>query len=201
MSHNSLIFQVFSPRYDFIFAYTFGIWTRKKHNSLLHWKFSLLSPQQKCAGNKRNKTSILSTLFCIKKHQNRFSSLRERVLWSCVVGFKKVPKTKIHTHHAYMVVSVRYYCVHKCWTIFVNNSDLNIPGSLNNSDLNIPASLNNSDVNIPASLNNSDSWIWIKHEFEFEQTTTRNKKFVQLSETSLNNSAKQVWIIQWSGFE
>jgi len=24
-----------------------------------------------------------------------------------VVGFKKVPKTKIHTHHAYMVVSVR----------------------------------------------------------------------------------------------
>ena len=85
---------------------------------------------------------------------------------------------------------VSYYCVHKCWRFFVNNSDLNIPGSLNNSDL-----------NIPASLNNSDSWIWIKHEFEFEQTTTRNKKFVQLSETSLNNSAKQVWIIQWSGFE
>ena len=49
-----------------------------------------------------------------------------------------------------------YYCVIKCWTIFVNNSDLNIPGSLNNSDVNIPESLNNSDVNIPASLNNSD---------------------------------------------
>ena len=80
MSHNSLIFQVFSPRYDFFFAYTFGIWTRKKHNFLLPSKFSLLSAQQKCAGNKRNKTSRLSALFCTKNHQILFSSLRERVV-------------------------------------------------------------------------------------------------------------------------
>ena len=98
----SLIFQVFPPASTNKFASTFGIWARKKHNFLLHWKFLVLSTQQKCTGNKRNKTSRLSTFFCTKKLQNPFSSLGERVVWSCVGGFKKVPKTKTHTHHAYM---------------------------------------------------------------------------------------------------
>ena len=69
-------------------AYIFGIGTRKKHNFLLPSKFSLLSTQQKCAGNKRNKTSRSSALFCTKNHQILFSSLRERVDWRCHASSK-----------------------------------------------------------------------------------------------------------------
>ena len=75
-------------------AYIFGTWTRKKHNFLLPWQFPLLSTQQKCAGNKRNKTSRLSASFCTKNHPILFSSLRERVDWRCHASSKKVPKLK-----------------------------------------------------------------------------------------------------------
>ena len=58
---------------------------------------SSFSTQRKWTVEKRNKTSKISSSFCTKKHQNPFSSLGERVVWSCVGGFKKVPKTKTHT--------------------------------------------------------------------------------------------------------
>ena len=76
------------------FASIFEVWSRKKHNFLLHWKFSLLSTQQNCAGNNRNKTSRLSTSFCTKNHQDPFTSLRERVVWRYYASSKKVPKPK-----------------------------------------------------------------------------------------------------------
>ena len=82
-----------------------GIWTRKKHNFLLPWKFSLLSTQEKCAGNKRNKTNRLSALFSTKNHQNPLSSLGERVVWSCIGGFKNISKTKTHTSRTHW-----HYC-------------------------------------------------------------------------------------------
>ena len=75
-------------------AYIFGMWTRKKHNFLLPWTFSLLSTQQKCAWNKRNKTSRFSASFSTKNHQNPLSSLGERVVWNCMGGFKNIPKLK-----------------------------------------------------------------------------------------------------------
>ena len=79
------------------FASIFGVWSRKKHNFLLHWKFSLLSTQRNCVGNNRNRTSRLSTLFCTKNHQDLFISLRERVVWRCHTSSKKYskPKTRI----------------------------------------------------------------------------------------------------------
>ena len=80
--------------HTFTFAYIFESWARKKHNFWLHWQFSLLSPQQKCAGYKRNKTHRLSASFCTKNHQNPFSILRERVDWRCHASSKKVPKLK-----------------------------------------------------------------------------------------------------------
>ena len=76
------------------FACIFGIWARKKHNLLLHSKFSLLSTQRNCAGNNRNKTSRLSALFCTKNHRNPFTNLRERVQWRCHASSKKVQKLK-----------------------------------------------------------------------------------------------------------
>ena len=82
-------------------AYIFGMWTRKKHNFLLPWQFPLLSTQQKCAGNKRNKTSRLSASFCTKNHPILFSSLRERVDWRCHASSKKVPKPKTHVLFMY----------------------------------------------------------------------------------------------------
>ena len=93
------------------FAYIFGSWARKTQHFLLRWKFSLFSTQQKCAGNNRNKTNRLSASFCTKNHQIIFSSLRERVVWSCVVGFKIVTKIKTHTsrlHTMYVSVKVTY---------------------------------------------------------------------------------------------
>ena len=77
-------------------ATTLEFGQEKKQHFLLHCKFSVSSSQQKCVGNNRNKTHRLSTLFCTKNHQNPFSSLRERVVWSCVGGFKKASKTKTH---------------------------------------------------------------------------------------------------------
>ena len=64
---------------------------------LLRSQFSSLSTQQKWTVEERNKTSKISPSFCTKKHLNPFSSLGERVVWSCVDGFKKVPKPKTHT--------------------------------------------------------------------------------------------------------
>ena len=64
---------------------------------LLRSHFSSLSTQQKWTVEERNKTSKISPSFCTKKHLNPFSSLGERVVWSCVDGFKKVPKPKTHT--------------------------------------------------------------------------------------------------------
>ena len=86
-------------------ASIFGVWSRKIHNFLLHWKFSLFSTQQKCAGNKRNKTSRLSASFCTKNHLILFSSLRERVDWRCHASSKKVSKLKtrvLGTYHAWL---------------------------------------------------------------------------------------------------
>ena len=79
------------------FACIFGIWARKKHNLLLHSKFSLLSTQRNCVENNRNKTSRVSAFFCTKNHRNPFTSLRERVEWRCHASSKKVqkPKTRV----------------------------------------------------------------------------------------------------------
>ena len=88
-------FRYFHQRSTKKFAYTFGIWTRKKHDFLCPWKFSLFSPQQKCVANKRNKTSRLSASFCTKNHQNSFSSLRERFDWRWHTSSEKVPKPRM----------------------------------------------------------------------------------------------------------
>ena len=74
------------------FASIFGVWARKKHNFLLHWKFSLVSTQRNCVRNNRNKISRLSTLCCTKNHQNPLTSLRERVDRRCHHSSKKVSK-------------------------------------------------------------------------------------------------------------
>ena len=94
---------------------------------LLRSKFSSFSTQQKWAVEKRNETNKTSSSFCTKKHQNPFSSLEERVVWSSVDGFKKVPKTKTHTSRLrtmYVSVKVTYikhYCQHmhdRCVFVF-----------------------------------------------------------------------------------
>ena len=61
---------------------------------LLRSKFSSFSTQQKWTVEKRNKTRKISASFCTKKHQNPFSSLGERVVWSCVGDLKNIAKTK-----------------------------------------------------------------------------------------------------------
>ena len=71
--------------------------TWAKNSFLLLSKFSSFSTQQKWTVEKRNKTNKISSSFCTKKRLNPFSSLGERVVWSCLDGFKKAPKTKTHT--------------------------------------------------------------------------------------------------------
>jgi len=71
-------------REGFQVGYNFGTWTRKSQLFYFTESFRLSSTQQKCVGNNKNKTHGHLTLLCIKNHQNPFSSLRERVVWSCV---------------------------------------------------------------------------------------------------------------------
>ena len=93
------------------FACIFGIWARKKHNLLLHSKFSLLSTQRNCARNNRNKTSRLSAFFCTKNHWNPFTSLRERVEWRCNASSQKVPKlkTRVWVMYEHLQAYIRSY--------------------------------------------------------------------------------------------
>ena len=57
---------------------------------------------EEVVGNDRNKTSWTSPLFCTKKHQNPFSSLGERVVWSykasCEIATKREIVWLYHYH-------------------------------------------------------------------------------------------------------
>ena len=95
------------------FASIFGVWSRKKRNLLLHWKFLLLSTQLNFVGNKKIETSKLWTLFCTNNYPDPFTSLRERVVWRYHASSKKVPKPKTRN-----LVMYERHCTWMCSSMY-----------------------------------------------------------------------------------
>ena len=103
MSHNSLIFQVFSPRYDFFFAYTFGIWTRKNTTFYFTESFRCFRLNKSVLETKETKQADSQLYFApenFKIHLVVFENELIEVSW---LVSKKLQKLK----HAYMVVCIR----------------------------------------------------------------------------------------------
>ena len=71
---------------------------------------------EEVVGNDRNKTSWTSPLFCTKKHQNPFSSLGERVVWTCIASSKKRSQNKNAYNDWFWLHSVMYAYKHTSLT-------------------------------------------------------------------------------------